>query len=517
MIEKTLYTILFIFIGFNAQAQYAANALRFSQTYIGGSARMNGLGGAQTSLGGDISAASGNPAGLGFYNRSEFSISPSLLFGNASSTYLGNSSEIDNTHFGIGNLGIVFNNTKDDIIPGKWRGGSFAISMNRINNFNSKILYRGENGTDDFIDYAIENGNLELDEGIYPNDDNISPISQLFWEAYLIDLFPWFDENGNPITDPNTGDTLDIYDTILNPVSPDDPATQRETITRKGSQLQWNFAYGGNFGDKLYLGAKLGFTTIDFEETREYNEIRPRADQDMISDYTYTEIRDISGAGFFASLGIIYRPINMVTLGLSYTTPTLYSLNERLINEMVANWNNYVYVDGEDPLNTEIPRPFENSFNFRLQTPQRLNGGATVFFGKSGFITADVEWVDYGANKLRDDLNELSPENDVINSAFTSAVNLRVGGEFRYDVARFRAGFAHYGNPYLNNNFDDGTITFITGGAGLRFQKFYTDLSVVYSTSQESFSPYIFGDGTGPVADVDESSVDVMLTIGFTF
>ena len=94
MNRKTIYLSLFcLFLGIDAYAQYAENALRFSQTFIGGSARMRGLGGAQTSLGGDISAASGNPAGLGFYNRSEFSISPSLRFANATSTFLGNTTK----------------------------------------------------------------------------------------------------------------------------------------------------------------------------------------------------------------------------------------------------------------------------------------------------------------------------------------------------------------------------------------------------------------------------------------
>lgn len=513
MNNKIIYiSLFFIFFGINAQAQYADNALRFSQTFIGGSARMLGLGGAQISLGGDISAASSNPAGLGFYNRSEFSISPTLRFSNATSTYLGNSAEDDNTHFGIGNVGIVFNNTKDDIVPGKWRGGSFAISMNRINNFNSEILYQGDNGENDFLDYVIENGNFELDEGIV--GDYASPLTQLFYDGYLIDLFPWF-ENGNPVTNAN-GDTLDIYDTILEAVSPNDPARQTERVTRRGGQSQWSFSYGGNFEDKLYLGASINFTTVDYEETREYNEVRPRADQPIISDYTYIENRDINGVGINGIFGIIYRPINIVTLGFSYTTPTAYSIDERLGTELVANWNNFEYIDGEDPLNTVIPPPFDNNFNFRLRTPQRVNGGGTFFFGKSGFITADVEWVDYAANNLKDDLNNLVTENEVINEEFASAVNLRVGGEFRYNVARIRAGFAQYGNPYTRES-EDGSITYITGGAGLRLKSFYADLGVVYSTSQERITPYVFSDGTGPIADVDKKNTDITLTLGFTF
>ena len=54
-------------------------ALRFSQRSFGGTARIIGLGGAQVSLGGDISSALSNPAGLGFYNKSEVVFSPAII------------------------------------------------------------------------------------------------------------------------------------------------------------------------------------------------------------------------------------------------------------------------------------------------------------------------------------------------------------------------------------------------------------------------------------------------------
>ena len=55
---------------------YSESALTFSRTLPAGSARILGMGGAQISLGGDYSSAYSNPAGLGMYNRSEFTISP---------------------------------------------------------------------------------------------------------------------------------------------------------------------------------------------------------------------------------------------------------------------------------------------------------------------------------------------------------------------------------------------------------------------------------------------------------
>ena len=62
-------------------SDFVGTALDLSRTTPGGSARMLGLGEAQTSLGGDISSASSNPAGLGFFNKSEFSFTPQFNYG----------------------------------------------------------------------------------------------------------------------------------------------------------------------------------------------------------------------------------------------------------------------------------------------------------------------------------------------------------------------------------------------------------------------------------------------------
>ena len=124
---------------------FESSALLFSQTTYGGSARVQGLGNAFTSLGGDISSASMNPAGMGFYNRSEISFTPTLNFQNMTSDYLGTEFIEGKTYFNIDNLGLVFNNTKMDATSDGWRGGNWGISFNRTNNFNDKTVYQGEN------------------------------------------------------------------------------------------------------------------------------------------------------------------------------------------------------------------------------------------------------------------------------------------------------------------------------------------------------------------------------------
>ncbi|MDZ7606363.1 MAG: hypothetical protein U5K79_12430 [Cyclobacteriaceae bacterium] len=126
---------------------YHELAFMFSDYRYTGSARIQGLGNTQISLGGDISSALSNPAGLGFYNRSEFSITPSYNVISADASYLGTSTSSSLGKFNIDNFGVVFCRVKDDSAPGSWRGGSFGISVSKTNEFNCQVQYQGMNPT----------------------------------------------------------------------------------------------------------------------------------------------------------------------------------------------------------------------------------------------------------------------------------------------------------------------------------------------------------------------------------
>ena len=58
-------------------------AFRYSQLFYGGTARFQAMGGAFTSLGGDLSVLSQNPAGLAVFRSPAVSISPQMYFNNS--------------------------------------------------------------------------------------------------------------------------------------------------------------------------------------------------------------------------------------------------------------------------------------------------------------------------------------------------------------------------------------------------------------------------------------------------
>src|SRR3954467_13442499 len=103
--------ILFIAFGSIAitsvQAQEPADALRFSWQPQGATARIQAVGGAMGSLGGDITATFVNPAGLAFYKTGDFVVGSSYSTGKTKGTFLGNESKESTKRFNWGTTGLV--------------------------------------------------------------------------------------------------------------------------------------------------------------------------------------------------------------------------------------------------------------------------------------------------------------------------------------------------------------------------------------------------------------------------
>ena len=70
-------------------AQNHLDALRYSDQNINGTARYSAMAGAFGSLGAEFAALSSNPAGIGMYQFSEITFTPSLNFNSTKSYYKG--------------------------------------------------------------------------------------------------------------------------------------------------------------------------------------------------------------------------------------------------------------------------------------------------------------------------------------------------------------------------------------------------------------------------------------------
>jgi hypothetical protein len=519
---KTLKTLILISmaslcLNLDTSAQYIPGAFSFtdlsslfSNTHVGGSARIRAMGGAQYSLGGDISLASSNPAGLGFYRKSEFSISPSYNIFDIQSNYFGNINRESDTRINFANVGIVFNNSKDDIVPGAWRGGSFAISINKVNDFNANFFFQASGVNSSITDYFAENAFGIEEENMLNQID----IPALAYDSYIINPTYYFQNDGSS----------DKYITIL---KPEQLASQTEFIESRGGQYEWNFAYGGNFADKIYIGAGFGVTNIRYEVNKSFTEIvEPTSTTTPGLDLTLTESLRINGIGINGKIGIIAKPLPFLNIGASFTSPSIINADLEETPGLRAdvfdinNQNYQLYFPTTDTtINVE---PYNRSGDiflseFRVRTPYKLGLGTSVFLGKFGFISADVEYVNFASQKITSQDITIEEENTINRSIYeshTNVFNIRLGGEFRYNIFRLRGGFAHNPNPFQEGvNRSQTSISF---GAGIRKQKFYVDLAYVARSFDSTYEPYPLGDDT-PIATFNNNFDSAILSAGFFF
>ncbi|HLF34872.1 MAG TPA: hypothetical protein VI583_11575 [Cyclobacteriaceae bacterium] len=478
---------------------YHAGALLFSQTSWNGSARITGLGGAQASLGGDISSASGNPAGLGFYNRSEFSLSPSLNFVNANTEYLNSPNSSTNVNFNIGNLGVVINRkrtaSEDDLLF----GGSFGFSYNRINDFHYEAFYSGNNDTNDFIDFVL----TDIVNNGY-NDNNY--VHALSFDNYLINNFVI--ENG---------DTVDGWSSYIEAPDPQKAPRQSERIKSSGSQDQWSFSYGGNIKDRFYFGLSLGLVSLNYRTSREYRE--QRYPDSYLDYFVLDETLSISGMGINGTFGAIIRPVDYISFGLSYTTPSIYEITDEFGSSLESFWKSDAKSDlypNDNNFSSAIYSESELVLSqYNLKTAGRINTGATVFLNKNGFITGDIEWIDYSRGRLSGGDIDFQADNENIRELYKPAINFRFGGEYRMDVFRLRAGFNHSGSAYNQSGSLNRSKNTFSGGAGYRGKSLYADLSALYSIYESETSPYDLN--PVPIANIDNNKMAFILSFGFLF
>jgi hypothetical protein len=502
----------------NAQS-YVESALLFSRTKVGGSARTQGIGGAQTSLGGDYSAAFSNPAGLGFFNRNEFTVSPSLTFVNSSSDFLLGDSLLSNrpdsqTTFTLPGISVVFHKDftgeSNSVI-----NGNFAISLNRINDFNSAFNYEGKNLYSSIINAFINTANGKTTSQFNSNGAQFLTPTWLAFNTFLIGDSSLIKVNGNP--------TAYFSDATELPYRRNGIPIQKERVQTSGGQNQITIAYGVNIQDKLFLGASLGLTSLRFSSRKSYKET---LDSGPLESLQLDESLDVTGSGFNLTLGTIYKPIEFVQVGLSVATPTFYTLSDSYIGDMKTNWKNFTYfldpvdVTKFEVLNNESATTDEITTAYTLSTPWRLNAGVTFLFEKKGFISIDVENTNYGSSSYTSSTDGVSfdSDNSKIKSSYKSVLAIRTGGEYRYKSYRFRAGYSLQPDPSTaTKNSLLGDVSVLSFGTGYRQPKFYVDMALLITNTNTSYRPYPIGGNRAPIVKSSFSTTQLIFTVGFPF
>jgi len=301
-----------------------------------------------------------------------------------------------------------------------------------------------------------------------------------------------------------------------------------ETI---GHRSKLNLGIGGNYDNKIYIGAAVNFSSVNIEQ---YDEVKVSSLNTKKTKYLsrqntpYIEEAD----GFSLSLGVIGKLSNAVRLGASIESPTWYSIDREYnyyrINGSVLSINGYTESRTfRTPTKLTLSGAFIPNKHFAFNVDYRVDLGKPNFGGGA----ADVQL------------------NNFYESAYKAQHEVRIGGEYRIKSFRVRGGYAFTTSPfkdhtetmYDNNanvvsgklsNYIVGKTQVISGGIGYDFKLFYIDASYQHRTHEHS-NPFYAGsyfnrdwDGspgnnststTSIVSNAKNQKGHLILTLGWKF
>ncbi len=502
-----------VFASSNLFAQNEYDLLRFSRSQILGTARSQGMGGAFGAVGADFSATQINPAGIGLYRRNEAHFSMAVNANMNEATYLGSVTSDSRTNFHLPSMGVVLSKVYNDMGQDRSSGLvsiNFGVGVNRIASYQQNTSFTGINHSSSVLDYLVEraNGtdvNAYRNSNIYdPNNNYRNDIGAQAWETYLIDT-----AIGKTNEYTSRVDGMSFYN-----------LKQQTQISSRGSAYEYNISSGANISNFLYLGASLVFTSIRHEQT-----IRLREDV-ADGDINYYKGADLKsevgsfGTGVSGRFGVILKPVNFFRVGFSAQTPSRIGMVDEFKNITVGKFTTNTYTS--DPQD-------KDRVEYEIITPARYTGSAAFVFSRFGLISADVEMVDYSAAKFKSDNIDYSSVNNRVQTNFQSTMNIRVGAEYKFDVAnsnladsyRLRAGWALLGSPYKTSlyNVSESNLQrqVYSGGFGMIFDKIFVDFAVAATTGKDYIQPYTLQSKVTPTAENSFMNYNFVLTGGIRF
>lgn len=554
---------------FNHDLMMARDFATLSRTQNFGTARSMGMGGAFTSLGADMTSLSLNPAGLGMYRRSEFSITPMVGVGQANTSNTDPWNKNSKTQFSFANMGAALSIYEN--ASGLLTSVTLGIGLNRMADFNTRSSFSSESRFD-----PLGNNGAGL-QALSIADMFVQQLQQGEWRPGG-DSRPIFPEAGEGTNNPNG--RLDYANPYFWPAilgykgtmvkvtgSGNDRRWERDAIGHnasilrsadvqsRGSINEFDLSFGANINSVFYVGASLGIqsvykrTDITYGETYGYfnNDGTPKQGYatnaagdvlDVQLDYANMWQREIlDGSGVNFKLGVIARPVAGLRLGVAFHTPTFYSLDRsyRAGVETVLLYNDGT--DDSEFSSYESPTQYSDNRNsWDFVSPSRLMFGASYTFGKVAIVSVDYErnWyngirvknVPEGADFGPDDYKMEIKNNFCATNAVRAGVEikplpilaLRVGGGYTSSMLKDESLF--YDMPTATESY------YFTVGAGVNLTQSIT-LDVAYQNLVEKQSQYALFYSYNPQAQRFEAGTDlyntkltrhfITMTLGFRF
>jgi hypothetical protein len=488
--RKIFFIAIFSICFYVSNGQSLEDMLRYSTYEYNGTARHIGVGSAMGPLGADYGAIANNPAAIGTYRRSEFMFTPGVWIRSNETSFTDMGSiptNVNESRFSILNFGAVF-----AIEPGrfsKWKRFNVGIGFTNLKNFAREINVRGTTPG------SIVDRFVELSDGLPPSQ--LDP----FEAGPAFDAFATFvDDNQNLY-----GSDVAFGELIF----------KDQRIEEEGAINEMNISFGGNYDEVIMWGVTFGIPFMKFTQRKSY--LENSQTNPVFNNLLFNEFLDASAIGFNIKGGVIIKPVPAFSIAASFHTPSWYAINENFNTDIT-----YDYIFDPDLFPEEGPQTAlspNGSFDYNISTPWRFTGGMGWIIKRSGFISAEVEYVDYANSSFNLTKNSNNFQglenalNDEINTFLTNAVNLRVGTEWTIDKMRLRAGVQWTGSPI---EAEDTRFLAYSAGVGYRGDNFFLDLAYRIAPG-ERYDYTLYGVEQFPATFVnsDQTTHLIALTAGF--
>lgn len=478
----------------HAHAQETYENTKLIDNDLNGTARYVGMGGAMEALGADISVINSNPAGIGLFRRSSGSVSFGLVSQDGASSFkYGNK-----TNASFDQAGFVYS-----MRDGRRTFINFGFNYHKSKNFDYILnAASGLNGASQHkLSYmkalANENNLDKTSSGWRGKFAYTSQLDNLYYNTLMMTSSDGFFYN--------------------------DASRYEFGRAETGYIGEYNFNTSANVNDRVYLGVTIGIHDVHYTGHSLYNEALVNLNNQTAGDITVNDERRITGTGYNASLGIIFRPVDAspFRIGLSVTTPTLYDLKTSNYTYLINNTK----ADGGGKLQGDYPNyTTGESYEFKLFTPWKFGVSLGHTVGNYLALGASYEYADYSRLDTRvndgydvdywGDVYEHSSSDEPMNrhtrETLKAVSTLKIGAEAKVmPNLAVRAGYNYVSPMFKKEGYKDGNIDSYgsnyssatdytnweatnryTVGVGYTLGKMSFDLAYQYAQTNGKFHPF---------------------------
>lgn len=498
----SLLCCLLMFVS-SAQAQDITDALRFGREDLLGTARFTGMGGAFSSLGGDMSALKLNPAGSSIFLTNHVSGTLNLGIRNNDVSFTNGFTEDNDSTFDLNQAGVVmvYTANNDDAVLSKY---AFGFAYEQVANFDDTFLARGD--SNESIDqFFLDSANgIPLDlltplpgESV-PDLYNFLGETQgvnaqnalLGYQAFVFDAVDPEDFNNTAyISNIEAGDFSNDY-----------------FIREDGYNGKFLFNGSIELKKRFYFGLNLNAHYFEYDRYTSYAESNNNPDSEINFVRFENRLRTRANA-FSFQLGTIAKLTNQLRAALSYQSPTWYIVTDETSQAINTNSNEF----GSSFVDPNVINIFPN-YNFR--TPHKWVAGLSYVFGRSGLLSVDYSIQDFSNSEFTTNSLDFTTVNQNINQSLTQVTSLNVGGEYVFKNLKFRGGYFLQDSPYENNLVQSSLEGF---SLGLGYSIFNTNIDLSYSRASLTRNDFLYDTGLSNMANIDASITNVFLTVAVGF